>query len=167
MASHDSLRLLSAEMAACSSMRLLVAAGAPPVNSRRGLLYRNSAAQPPGPGFPSRPPSAWTVIFFQMPLSAMLKACVVRSSRLRNFAQARQHPNGNCSRTFRSAGSAFRSRCAICGVSWGALPPRRYTIPMVQASRPLVSQLSGEREYASSSRKFASISAGAYAGQAP
>jgi hypothetical protein len=50
------------------------------------LPYRSSAAEPPGPGFPSHPPSVWIVIFFRLPPSAMLKASAVPSSQSRNFA---------------------------------------------------------------------------------
>jgi hypothetical protein len=44
-------------LAASSSMRLLVVAGSPPVSSRTCSPNRSTAAQPPGPGFPSQAPS--------------------------------------------------------------------------------------------------------------
>ena len=62
-------------------------------------LMPSPAAHPPGPGFPSHPPSVWIVIFFQVPVSGMRRTSVVPSCQSRNFAAARQHPNGNWGRT--------------------------------------------------------------------
>ncbi len=51
-------------MAAWSSIRLLVVAGAPPLSSLRWRPYSRVAAQPPGPGLPWQPPSEWMMTFF-------------------------------------------------------------------------------------------------------
>src|SRR4030095_1143864 len=42
-------------------MRLFVVASSPPLISRRCWPYSSTAAQPPGPGFPSQAPSEWIV----------------------------------------------------------------------------------------------------------
>ena len=55
---------LRAEMAACSSMRLVVVAGSPPAPSRPGSLYLSGATHPSGPGFriPACPIGCWTLM---------------------------------------------------------------------------------------------------------
>ena len=55
--SHGSGNVSSAPMAASNSIRLFVVAGSPPATSRTVSPCRNTAAQPPGPGLPSHPPS--------------------------------------------------------------------------------------------------------------
>ena len=47
----------SAEIAAISSMRLLVVTASPPESSLRCRPEINIAPQPPGPGFPEQAPS--------------------------------------------------------------------------------------------------------------
>jgi hypothetical protein len=49
-------------IAAINSMRLFVVSASPPASSRSFSPVRNSAAQPPGPGFPRQAPSVkiWT-----------------------------------------------------------------------------------------------------------
>ena len=47
----------SAEIAAISSMRLLVVSGSPPQSSLRCSPEIRIAPQPPGPGFPEQAPS--------------------------------------------------------------------------------------------------------------
>jgi hypothetical protein len=100
------------------------------------------------PGFPSHPPSAWIVIFFQPPLSVMLKTSVVPSGQWRSFAAACQHPNGHRTRAYQPAGSVLSSRCGTYGALWGVkkMPLGLYTVRMVQESGPLAGQLTGHFE---------------------
>src|SRR5712692_7574197 len=56
---HGRLSASSAEIAAISSMRLLVVWGSPPLSSLTRSPKARIAPQPPGPGLPEQAPSVW------------------------------------------------------------------------------------------------------------
>src|SRR5215470_9325941 len=56
---HGRLSASSAEIAASSSMRLLVVCASPPLSSFLCVPNSRIAPQPPGPGLPEQAPSVW------------------------------------------------------------------------------------------------------------
>jgi len=82
--SQDSLSAVRAEMAAWSSIRLLVVAGSPRRSHAREPITKQ-CAHPPGPGLPSHPPSVWIVIFLGLPLSDMRTQFQSRAQSVEDF----------------------------------------------------------------------------------